>query len=420
MKVQLMVRRQWRQHLQHLDLLHIGVVLLLCILVLLLSACSSFFQAPAQSGTPETGGTVEVSTPTPLVSPTATAVLPTITLQVVGCPSTLAVNWDKLVGTHANVNKVQKVICGSLEGFGTLQAVVNVRYYSPDAKLDCFVYDNLAGTPSQRFKVTGLLNGDASISSVGTLMTAEVNPGDAIQGSPDIFKEYQWNGSALAQVPYPAIYPDVTRYQAEGAQALVSAEIAALPPGVSQGQIRDAWRLAAGTVVSHLAQSIFHWQAANYVVTLPAHAAQLTILPIVVTNLGPGGGGFVATVHHLNDVLTNIFEVYAVSSINGNSTLNSPSIYAGLTSPVKVSGASVASGNILGQVVFYDDMYTNVGNSGPIRSAASTGYIAFTNSVSFNLGAHGLEEGVVAFYATSQNNADLSNQVVMVKVFLGA
>src|SRR5713226_9385648 len=107
MKVQLMVRRQWRQHLQHLDLLHIGVVLLLCILVLLLSACSSFFQAPSQSGTPETGGTVEVSTPTALVSPTATAVLPTITLQVVGCPSTLAVNWDKLVGTHANVNKVQ-------------------------------------------------------------------------------------------------------------------------------------------------------------------------------------------------------------------------------------------------------------------------------------------------------------------------
>jgi hypothetical protein len=139
-----------------------------------------------------------------------------------------------------------------------------------------------------------------------------------------------------------------------------------------------------------------------------------------VTYLGPGGGGFVATLHHLNDVPTNIFEVYSVTSINGNSSLNSPTVYAGLTSPVTVSGASVASGNTLGQVVFYDDMYINVGNSGPIHSAASTGLISFTNSVSFQLGTHGLEEGVVAFYATSQNNAALSNQVVMVKVLLRA
>jgi hypothetical protein len=420
MKVQSMVHRPWRQHLQHLDLLHIGVALLLCVLALLLSACSSLFPSPAQSGTPQTGGTVDLSTPTSVVSPTATAVLPTITLQVVGCPSTLSINWDKLVGTHANVNKVQKVICGSLEGSGTQQAVVDVRYYSPDAKLDCFVYDNLSGTPSRIFNVAGLLNGDASISSVGTLMTAQVNPGDAIQALPDIFKEYQWNGTALAQVPFPAIYPDVTRYQAEGAQALVSSELAALQPGQSQGSIHDAWRLTAGGVVAHLVQGIFHWLPANYSIALPAHAAQLSVLPIVVTNLGPGGGGVVATVHHLNDVPTNIFEVYAVTSINGNASLNSPSVYAGLTSPVKVSGASVASGNTLGLVVFYDDMYLNVGDSGPIRSSASTGYISFTNSVSFQLGTHGLEEGVVAFYATSQNNAALSNQVVMVKVLLRA
>jgi hypothetical protein len=420
MKLQLMVRRQWRQHLQHLDLLHFGLVLLLCMLVLLLSACSNPLQSPARSGTPETGGTVDVSTPTPVISPTAKAVLPTITLQVSGCPSTISLNWDKLVGTRANINKVQKVTCGSLEGSGTLQAVVDVRYYSPDAKLDCYVYDNLPGTPSRRFNVSGLLNGDASISSVGTLMTAEVSPGDAIQGVPDIFKEYQWNGSALVQVPFLAIYPDVTRFQAERAQALVFSELAALQPGQSHSAIPDGWRLGAGGVVSHLAQRIFHWQPSQYALTLPAHASQLSVLPLVVTYLGPGGGGFVATVHHLNDVPTNIFEVYAVTSINGNSSLNSPSVYAGLTSPVKVNGASVASGNILGQVVFYDDMYINVGDSGPIRSSASTGYISFANSVNYHLGARGLEEGVVAFYATSQNNADLSNQVVMVKVFLGA
>ena len=72
--------------------------------------------------------------------------LPTITLQVVGCPA-LSINWDSLIGTHTNVNKVQKVTCGSLEGNGLLQALVNVRYYTPGAKLDFYVYDNLSGTP---------------------------------------------------------------------------------------------------------------------------------------------------------------------------------------------------------------------------------------------------------------------------------
>ncbi len=418
MKVQSMVYRQWRHHLHHSGFLHSAVILLLCMLALLLSGCNGLFQVPAQSGTPGANGTVHLSVPTSTVSPTATttAVLPTITLQVVGCPSTLSLNWDKLVGTQANVNKVQKVICGSLERTGTLDALVDVRYYSSNSRLDFSVYDDLFGTPTRRLNVSGLLRGDAAISSVSTIITAEVNPGDVIQGPPDLFKEYQWNGAAFVQVPYPAIYPDVTRYQAEHAQALVSSELAALPAT----QIHDYWRLTAGGVVSHLVQSIFHWSAAEFSVALPAHASRLSILPVTVTNLGPGGGGFIATLHHLNDVPTNIFEVYTVTSINGGSTLNSPSVYTRLASPVTVSGASVASGSVLGQVVLYDDMYINVGSSGPIHSSASSGYVSFTNSVSYHLGIHGVEEGVIVFYATSQNNAALSNQVVMMKVFLSA
>jgi hypothetical protein len=173
-------------------------------------------------------------------------------------------------------------------------------------------------------------------------------------------------------------------------------------------------------MVSHLAQNIFHWIPTKFAVTLPAHASQLSILPVVVTNLGPGGGGFVATLHHLNDVPTNIFEIYSVTSINGGSALNSPSVYARLTSPVTVSGGAVASGSVLGQVVLYDDMYTSLGSSGSLISSASSGYVSFTNSVRYTLGAHEVEEGVVTFYATSQNNASLSNQVVMVKVILSA
>ncbi len=396
-----------------------SAVILLCSLLLLLGACTTnLFPSPSQSGTDSSSATGNThSTITPVVSPTSGTALPTITLQVINCPS-LSINWDKLVGTRTNVNKVQKVICGSLEGSGSLDALVDVRYYSSDARLDYYVYDNLYGTPNRIFSMQGLLNGDALISSVGTIMTAEANPSDPIKGAADLFKEFQWNGSSFAQVIFPGLYPDVTRYQAEQAQAEVNAEIAALQPGQSQASIRDAWRLAPGGVVTRLARNIFHWT--NFSVTLPSHAQQLSVLPITVTNLGTGGGGFIAIVHHLNEVSTNIFEVYQVNSIDGSAWLNSPAAYAQLTSPVTVSGGSVANGSILGEVVLYDDTYTTVGSSGPIHSPASSGSVQFTNTVSYHLAASELEEGVVAFYPTYQNNIALSNQAVLVKVFLKA
>ncbi len=414
-------RKQWRNQqrkrlLQRPDLLSIRTVLFLCSLLVLLSACTNYFATPTQTGTPTTGSPVAI---TPTVSPTAVKpVLPTITLSLYGCSSNLAINWDKLVGTQANVNKVQKVFCGSLEGAGTLDALIDVRYYSSDAKLDYYVYNNLFGTPNRLLSTRGLLNGDAFISSVGSIVTAAVNPNDVIKGPVDLFKEFQWNGTSFGQVIFPGMFPDMTRYQSEQAQTIVNSEIAALQPGQTQAMIRDSWRLASGSVVSRLARNIFHWT--NFTVTLPLHAPQLTILPITVTNLAAGGGGFVATVHHLNEVVTNIYEVEQVDSINGNAALSSPAAYAQLTSPAHISGSSVVTGNIVGQVVLYDDTYTMVGNSGAIRSSATSGSVPFTSSVSYHLNGTGVEEGVVAFYPTYQNNIAISGQAIFVKVFLAS
>ena len=394
----------------------VGVVLLVFSSLVLLSACSSIFGSPSQSGSGSADATSDPSTPSPVVSPTSAAGTPTITLQVSGCPS-LSINWDSLVGTHANVNKVQKVICGNL-GTGSLDAVVDVRYYSSDNKLDYYVYDNLFGTPNQRFSGRGLINGDAVISSVATLTTAETNPGDAIQGAVDLFKEYQWNGSTFTQILFPGIYPDMTRYQADRSQALVSAEIAALQPGQSQNQIKDSWRLTAGGVAAHLAHDIFHWNGAT--VTLPQGSSKSLDFTLQVTNNGTGGGGFFATVHHYNEVATNIFEVWQVTATDGSSGISNPTVDAQLTSPVSINGSAIANGSVLGQVVIYDDMFIAVGTSGEIKSPASSGYVQFTVTVSYHLGTSGLVEGVVAFYPTNQNNISLINQGVMIKVFLSA
>ena len=426
MKVLSMVaRRSWRnrqerQHLLRPDLSPMGAMLLLCSLLVLLSACTNYFATPTQSGTPSTDTTSSPVATTPIVSPTtAKPVLPTITLQVSGCPSNLAINWDKLVGTQANVNKVQKVFCGGLEGSGTLDALIDVRYYSPDARLDYYVYNNLLGTPNRLLSTRGLLNGDAFISSVGSIVTAAVNPNDTIKGPVDLFKEFQWNGTSFGQVIFPGMYPDMTRYQSEQAQALVNSEIAALQPGQAQGQIRDAWRLAANAVVSRLAREIFHWT--KFTLTPPSfRAAKLPILSYTVTNTGVGGGGFIATIHHLNEITTNIFEVWQIASINGSAAISSPAAYAQLTSPAMISGSSAVTGNIVGQVVLYDDTYTMVGNSGTIRSSATSGTVPFTTSVSYHLNGTGVEEGVVAFYPTYQNNIALSGQAILVKVFLAS
>jgi hypothetical protein len=315
------------------------------------------------------------------------------------------------------VNKVQKVMCGTLEGSG-IQALVNVRYYSADARLDVYVYDNITGAPNRRFGLSGLLNGDAFISSVGTLVTAEVGPNDVIKGARDVFKEYQWNGTTFGQVVFPGIYPDMTRYQAEQDQNQVNAEVAAIPQGQSKAQIRDAWKLSPGSVGAHLAQAIFHWQ--HYSVTLPQGASKLSILPVTITNFGPGGGGFIATVHHLNEVATNIFEIWQVTSIGGNSSITNPTAGAQLSSPASVSGSSLVSGGIIGRIVVYNDIFVTVGTSDPIHSAVSSGIVQFTNTVTYQLNASGLQEGVITFYATNQNNVAISYVAVMVKVLLHA
>lgn len=394
---------------------YIGIAVLFCGLVSLLSACGLFPQVSQGGGGGDTNQTSTQPGPTVTAKATSSSstTQPTINLQVNGCPA-LSINWDALVGTHANVNKVQQVTCGSLEGAGSFAALVNVRYYSPDAKLDVYVYDNLAGTPNRTFAVQGLLNGDAVISSLGTVSTAEVSPKDTIKGAPDLFKDYAWNGSAFVQDLFPSLYPDMTLYQADKAQALVNNQLA--NPGIKQ---TDTWRLSATGVTSRLASTIFHWGSFTQQVLTINVKKQVTIV-VSVTNTGPGGGGFTATLNRLDGNLNNILEATQIVPFDTNIALSSPAADATLHSPVSVSGTSLAAGSVLGQAVVYDDMYVQVGTSGSIASPSSSGYVQFTKSVNYQLNATGLQEGVVAFYATNQNNILESNQVVLEKVFLMA
>ncbi len=417
----LLSRRQEKQRARQPRLLRksrysVGAVaFLFSMFMLLLSACSNPFQAPAQTGGNDP---VPVVTPTAAVSPTKSGSSNVaINFQIVGCPSTLgAIKWDSLVGTKAGVNKVQKVACGTFEN-GALAALVNVRYYSSDAKLDVYVYDNLFGTPNRRFVLQGLLGGNTEISPTGTILTAENPTNDPL--GPSVFKEYQWDGSTFTQMLFPGIFPDVTHYQAEQDQANVNAQLAQTTATPTANN--SVWQNSAFSVVSKMAQDIFHWSPNVIKNTVVTYNTPSSIFVIQTTNYGPGGGGFIASLFHLDNVATNIFEVKQVTSIDGSTLLASPAndLTQPLNSPVKVSASYRSSGTLVGRVALYSDTYVIVGDTGSIRGS-TTGYATFTPSVSFHLNGKGLQEGVLIFYVSNQNNIDASNQVVVAKVFFSS
>jgi hypothetical protein len=387
-------------------------LLLLCglSLLLLLSACTNPFYTPTQSGssvtqTPATP-TSTVSSPTPSPTPR------TITTYInSNCPSYVAsTKWDNVLATKQAVNKVQLVNCGSLEGAGSLEAVVGVGYYTPDARLDVYVFDHLTTNPFITFKILGLLDGDAQVSQTGTLMTAEIGPHSILSKHTDLFKEYQWINATFTQVLFPYFYPDMTHYQAEQDNTVFTAEVAA-------GQKADLWKTSGTAEADHLAVSLFHWSSTTDTV-LKFQPTVDTII-VQVTNTGQGGGGFVATMHHLDGNIKNILEITTVMPLDTNTSITSPAVGAQLTSPVSVSGVAPVGSSILGEVVFYDDTYVLVGNSGPIPSQGS-GYVNFTNLVKYTLNAPGSQEGVVVLMTTTLGNLALTSQIEMVKVFFTA
>ncbi len=402
--------KQQRTERGNLRKMYICSTLFLCSVMFVLSACSSpLLSNPSKTGTPSTNSGTS-TTPSPVVSPSPTAALPVINLQVVSCP-TLPENWDKVVGTKPQVNKVQKVICGSLEGSGSLAALVDVRYYSSNNRLDYYVYDNLYGTPNRRFSMQNLLDGDAEVSPSSTIMTAEIGANDPLKGETDVFKEFQWNGNGFSQILFPGMFPDMTRYQAERDQGIVN-QNAHLPVPIS------TWKTSFYGVADNLAQEVFHWGHVS-TTTIDYHPSY-GIYVAQVNNLGLGGGGYVVTMNRLDNVITNILEVTKVTPLDTNMNLGAPQTGASLRSPINVGGSGTAAGSVLGEVLIFDDTYLTIGNSGSIASPAKSGYVRFSRLISYQLNQPGEQEGAVVYFTTNQNNASVTNQALMFKVFLSA
>jgi len=145
--------------LSHKRRLFIGPLVIL-VFSLVLSACEQ------SSGNGNRSSTVATK------PPVATATVSGILLGPQPCPAAIqaAAHWNVIVGTNA-MKTVQGVVCGYLMGVPTLQAVVKVRGSLAPFLLDIDVYTTITSTkPMRIFALTGLLQGDVSISNYNTLL----------------------------------------------------------------------------------------------------------------------------------------------------------------------------------------------------------------------------------------------------------
>ena len=191
-------------------------------------------QHPSNQVTPAPTAPGTTVTPTPGGNDTTPSPTPGVVLGPQNGPPGVSdpTYWDRILGAQGTNGKVESVSFANVLENPSLQALVTLRHSDANSTLDVYVFDKITSrTPTQIFKLQGLVKGDAKISGYNTILTAEVDQNSTLnagkssgQWTPDLFREFAWNQGegTLTQVAFRGIFPDLTRYQAEADQANVT------------------------------------------------------------------------------------------------------------------------------------------------------------------------------------------------------
>ncbi len=321
--------------------------------------------------------------------------------------------WDKILGTQAGVTKVERVSFANIMNTPSLQAMVMVRYTGPDARLDVYVFNNITSAkPTQLFKLSGLLKGDAKISGYSTVLTAEVDRNSGLnagkpldKATPDLFREFQWNSAQgkLVQVAFPGIFPDLTRYQAEADQAWVN-------------KGHDAWKYDPAAVAKAAAVKFLQWDNASARVLSGGGSkdvyATVRVTAPVMPNLGIN-----VTLSRLEGNIHNLWVVIAVE--DGSAlTLTSIASRSLVASPVKLEGKGAAFESQIGEAIVLDHLYTDIGHAQVSALPSATSPRPYSVGVIYNSTfTAGVQEGVIEVQLSGGGAPGIST-AVMVKVLL--
>ena len=395
---------------RHYKCLFIGANLAL-LLTLILSACNGAGSTTtANSTATKSAGSGNNSTTT------TTGSAPQVKLGTRPCPEAVKdpSYWDPIVGTQTNVSKVESVSCANLEGSSSLQALITVRYDGTGQVLDVYVYNNITDpNPTQIFKLQNLYKGNARISGYNTLLTAEVDQDSSVNKhvssnatlTQDLFREFKWSDGAgtLIPVTFPGIFPDLTRYQAETAQAQVN-------------QGHQPWRLSAIQTAQALAANLLHWIPSAPATLLSGGGNSDLNAVVTVKSTNPGSATITVTLSRLEgNSKGNIWEATSVTS--PDLSISIPQDRDLLTNPITVKGTGNAFEGRVGKVIVLDHLYTDIGHAEAI-GVAGNGSTTFSMSVTYNSTfKSGLQEGVVALYSYSSPGGSISG-AAMVKEML--
>lgn len=324
--------------------------------------------------------------------------------------------WTPFVSSPPNIRVADQVIFGNLLGKPTLQATVVAREILGGGPVfrSIYVFDNItAPQPKLLFKIEHLRHGDAQISGYSSIMTAEVDLNSTINTgkadadvTPDLFREFQWSAGAgtFVQTTFPGIYPDLTRYQAETDQRLVSS-----------GQ--DTWKNNAAKVAQNLAVKLLKWSPSSQATIQSGGGAQDVDAVVQVRSTAPDHPTINVTLSRLEGNTHNMWVAIAVAD-GSYMSITSPQKWDRLTSPVTVKGTGGAFEGDVGTVYVLDHLYNDIGHAKGIP--ASSGKTTFTATIPYSASFHGgAQEGVLAYYTYSQADGSIAG-VVIQKVLLSA
>lgn len=395
----------------------LAIAAVVIVLALVFSVFALFLMQPGkQTGSQPTPGTTPGTTVTaPPGTDTTPAPVPGVTHGPQNGPSDVNTTayWDNILGTKGMNGKVESVSFANMMGNPSLQALVTVRHSDANKTLDVYVFNTITSkNPTQIFKLTGLIKGEARISYYNSILTAEVNPHSTLnaeksvaQMTPDIDREFAWVKGSMTQVAFPGFFPDMTRYQAELDQA-----------SVNKGH--DSWKYDAAAVAKAMEVQFLKWQRTVTTKVLSGGGPN-DVSATVQVQEAPLQNAYPTIVVTLSRLEGNTHNMWVVIGVEDSKTLTLKNITArqSISSPVTLTGTGSAFESQIGQAVIYDQAYAQIGQA-TIHGSTAFGPGTYSTKVSYISSFTGSQEGIVTAYQDMGGLSAENETAVMVKVLV--
>lgn len=369
--------------------------------------------------TPITPGATMTTTPGGDTTPTPT---PGVTQGPQNGPPSVSdtAYWDRILGTQSTNGSVEAVSFANMLGNPSLQALVTVRHSDTARALDVYVFDKVTNArPVQLFVLKGLVKGDAKISYYNSVLTAEVDQRSSLNASkssgqwtPDLFREFAWNQGegTFAQVAFPGIFPDLTRYQAEADQT-----------SVNQGH--QPWKNDPAQVAQALAAQFLQWTRQLSTTVTSGGGAQDVYATVKVQEAALQGaqsvGPFINVT--LSRLEGNIHNLWVVIAVEDDQALTIQNIEARsqVANPVRIEGKGSAFEGVIGKAFVLDHLYRDVGHAQVTGiPGVGMGKTTYSTMVLYRTSFKGVQEGIVEVQEANGGISAEPYSAVLVKVLL--